>query len=310
MSSLVLELQHEATTQNTNVTDLLRKAYVVSRKLNLDDFEAWTKKELDGYDPDDELPPYRLVDGEPKAQTNFGTKPLLIPDEELLSVVSTAHVRQPASEVSETVTGAREAGTGTLFWSNPTVSQVLAKAIRGEGIPVLALPVSAFAAILDAIRNTILEWSIDLEEDGILGDGMTFSSAEKKKVQESGYSTEQYNIHIREMHGSQIQQAGPGSDLNMFISQGAADKIEDFLSALKGELAEFELTEDEEREVHAEIKTVESQLDSPKPKSSILKSSLQSMKNVLENAAGSALGGGLVEQIPALIAVLDSSNAV
>jgi hypothetical protein len=310
MSSLVLQLQSEATTEDTNVTDLLRKAYVVSRKLNLDDFEAWTKKELDGYDADDELPPYRLVDGEPKAQTSFGTKPLLILDEKLLAVFSTAHVRQPASEVSETVTAAREAGTGNLLWSNPTVSPVLAKSIRGEGIPVLALPASAFASILDAIRNTILEWSIDLEEDGILGKGMTFSSDEKKKVQESGYSTEHYNIHIGEMHGSQIQQAGPGSDLKISITQDAAKKIENFLSALKDKLADFELTKEQEGEVHADIKTVESQLDSPKPKSSILKSSLQSMKNILENAAGSALGGGLVEQISALIAVLDSSNVV
>lgn len=310
MSSLVLELQREATTDQVKVTDLLRKAYVVSRKLDLEDFEVWAKQELDGYNPEDELPPYRLVDGEPKVQTNFGTQPLHIPDQDLLEVVSTAHVRQPASEVSETVDGAKEAGTGTLFWSKPQASQILAKAMTGQGMPVLALPVSAFAAILDAIRNTILEWSIDLEEDGILGEDMTFSADEKERVQRSGYSPEKYNIHIGEMHGSQIQQAGSGSNLDMSVSQDTTNDISEFLSELKNSIGEFDLTEEQEEEVDAEIKTVESQIASPKPKASILKSSLGTLKSVLENAAGSALGGGLVEQIPALLAAIESSNAV
>jgi uncharacterized protein YdcH (DUF465 family) len=309
MSSLVLELQREATTDEVKVTDLLRKAYVVSRKLDLQDFEVWSKKELDGYDPDDELPGYRLVDGEPKVKTNFGTQPLHIPDQDLLEVVSTARVRQPASEVIETVEGAREAGTGTLFWSKPQAAQTLAKAMTGHGMPVLACPVSAFAAILDAIRNTILEWSIDLEEDGILGEDMTFSSDEKERVQRSRYSPGNYNINIGEMHGSQIQQAGSGSSLKMSVCKDTTKEIADFLSELKGNISAFDLSEEKEEEVDAEIKTVESQLGSPKPKTSILKSSLQSLKSVLENTAGSAVGAGLVEQIPALLAAIDSSGA-
>lgn len=39
--------------------------------------------------------------------------------------------------------------------------------------------------ILSTIRNKILEWSIILEENGIIGEGMTFTDEEKKKVQDA-----------------------------------------------------------------------------------------------------------------------------
>lgn len=39
--------------------------------------------------------------------------------------------------------------------------------------------------ILSTIRNKILEWSIILEENGIIGEGMTFTDEEKKKAQEA-----------------------------------------------------------------------------------------------------------------------------
>jgi hypothetical protein len=41
MTSIVLRLQEEALDQGVSVTDQLRKAFVVARKLGLKDFEAW-----------------------------------------------------------------------------------------------------------------------------------------------------------------------------------------------------------------------------------------------------------------------------
>ncbi len=47
-TSIVLELQREATRSDADVAELLRKAYLVSCKLDLDDFQRWAKHELDG----------------------------------------------------------------------------------------------------------------------------------------------------------------------------------------------------------------------------------------------------------------------
>ena len=38
--------------------------------------------------------------------------------------------------------------------------------------------------ILSTVRNKILEWALFLEENEIIGEGMTFTDKEKKKAQE------------------------------------------------------------------------------------------------------------------------------
>ena len=48
MASLVQELQKEALDPNVKVSDLLRKALVVSKKLGIAEIEAWINKELNG----------------------------------------------------------------------------------------------------------------------------------------------------------------------------------------------------------------------------------------------------------------------
>jgi AbiTii len=49
------------------VTDVLRKAPVVARKLSVKDFEIWIEKELNGYKEMADLPSYRRVMGEVEA---------------------------------------------------------------------------------------------------------------------------------------------------------------------------------------------------------------------------------------------------
>jgi hypothetical protein len=43
MNSAVLKLQEEALSRDIGVSDLLRKALVISKKLRLSDFEQWTQ---------------------------------------------------------------------------------------------------------------------------------------------------------------------------------------------------------------------------------------------------------------------------
>ena len=58
MSSLVFELQRDALNRNASVSDLLRKALVVSKKLKISEFEKWVTNELNGYSED--IPDYRF----------------------------------------------------------------------------------------------------------------------------------------------------------------------------------------------------------------------------------------------------------
>jgi len=47
--SIILELQQQAIDSNTDILSILRKALLVSRKLELTDFEQWINNELNGY---------------------------------------------------------------------------------------------------------------------------------------------------------------------------------------------------------------------------------------------------------------------
>lgn len=49
MAKIVIELQHEALKSDFDIMNLLRKAYLVARKLKLQEFEDWVNNELNGY---------------------------------------------------------------------------------------------------------------------------------------------------------------------------------------------------------------------------------------------------------------------
>lgn len=65
MEGIVLELEREALDENVSIEVLLRKAYLVARKLKLTDFEEWINNEQNGYVG--EVPKYRMIEGEYKA---------------------------------------------------------------------------------------------------------------------------------------------------------------------------------------------------------------------------------------------------
>ncbi|MGL4751243.1 MAG: hypothetical protein ACRCXB_02315 [Aeromonadaceae bacterium] len=53
--------------------------------------------------------------------------------------------------------------------------QQLLACISHAGLPVRVLTISSISNILDMVRNEILEWSLALEAEGILGKGMGFT---------------------------------------------------------------------------------------------------------------------------------------
>ena len=61
MDKIVIELQREALKSDFDIMNLLRKAYLVARKLKLQEFEDWVNNELNGYKDADKIPDYRFT---------------------------------------------------------------------------------------------------------------------------------------------------------------------------------------------------------------------------------------------------------
>ena len=109
MSSVVIELQREALDRGVRVSDLLRKALVVARKLDLREFQTWIEKELNGYGKGDEVPDFREMSGEVRGWNPVrGWIPLLFQDPKQGETLSHRKCGQSIAEIEHMLEGKQE----------------------------------------------------------------------------------------------------------------------------------------------------------------------------------------------------------
>jgi AbiTii len=306
MPSLVLELQREALSKDTSVADLLRKALVVARKLAIADFETWVNAELNGYGPGVKVPEYRNLTGTLKVWNPYrGWLPLFVQDAKMAALLSTRATNQPIStlEAQSPTTGS----TSDHYMDfEPEVERQLMNSMQVPLRRTLMVAGAQIHGIIDAVRNTILDWSLNLETAGILGQDMTFSNEEKARATDAQVTT--YNVQnqtvIHGMAQSQFQQ-GTTDSTQVFIEAPLnLEAITKLTSDLRTHLDSLNLPQETRAEVEADLSTIEAQKNSPKPRFPIIRAALRSLKSVLEHAVGSAAGTalpGILEQLRNLI---------
>ena len=190
MPSLVIELQRQALDSKTRVSDMLRTALVVATKLDISELREWCQRELNGY-ADHPVPPYRRIKGTIKALNPMrGWIPVAFPNAELGEQLATRAAVQPVSELEALVA---QKGKGALVMSFP---QSVLNDIFGDSeeyglgiVPHVLIGRNQLVGILDSVRTAVLDWTLELEKRGVVGEGMTFTKEEKTKA-----STVTYNI--------------------------------------------------------------------------------------------------------------------
>ncbi|MEC5395755.1 hypothetical protein [Bergeyella sp. RCAD1439] len=101
----------------------------------------------------------------------------------------------------------------------------------------------------------------------------------------------QYNtIHIENMNGGAIQQATNNSTINNIVAFDTITNIENYIEKLTDFVNKDITDKDIQSELLADIETIKQQTKSPKPKKTILKVSLQSVKEILIGASGGIIG--------------------
>jgi len=296
MAGLFLELQSDALNRDVRVADLLRKAMVVSKKLGIPEIEQWIARELGGYTDYASIPEYRKVRGEVQVRNPYhGWQPLHIENEKIADIVSTTKIGQPISELDSI---AQAEGAGSLQ-SPLTTKQItwLMKAMEVPLPPTLMLSPTVVIGILDAVRNNILDWALELEKKGVVGEGMSFSKEEKSVASQVTYQTTNY---IGAMSNSQLQQHASGS--SQVISQSLdVEALEQLVNAIEAKVRESPPDERLRAELTAELQTLRAQANSPKPKVSIIRESLKSTRRILEEAAGHILASDVGTKITGIL---------
>lgn len=191
---IVIELQRLASDGTCPVDQLLRKALLVATKLEIQDFRAWITQEMNGYPDGSQIPAYRKAQAEFHVFNNVQGRliPYYLPDE-IEADLRDISITQPLASLVELVS--KPSATFQLQLA-PAIRNLL---LMGQGDfpmePVMQISRIYVSKAIDAVRNTILEWSLRLEQQGILGEGMKFSPEEKAIAMTSQY------IHINSFQG-------------------------------------------------------------------------------------------------------------
>ena len=280
MPALVPELVDMASTPAVSTADLLRRALVVARRLAVPEFMNWINSELNGYGAV-EVPDYRRVKGDLVAENPIhGPVPFLAPQFEpwltdfsnRQSIPELIHLRNSSGPI------------GSHFPSD--VEKMLMDMMR-ESMGVAMRPALRFSTvqiegIIETVRSRILDWALDLEGRGIIGEGMSFTQQEKQAVQQQHY-------HFGNVSGSQIQISSSGSTQTQANTTGTdLGALKELIEGLGAALER--LQGDAADELRAELATLKAQAESPKPKWEIIKATARSIKAVAEDAGGGLLG--------------------
>ena len=153
MGGIVIELQREALDEKISIESLIRKAYLVAKKLKLKEFEEWLNQEQNGYK--NEIPEYRNITGEIKAWNPYhGWIPMILPAK-VADIASRMPIPNSISSLLD------------VYNSMPTKYAFFVSK-------------SELYRIMSTVRNKILDWALLLEENGIVGNEMTFTDVEKQ----------------------------------------------------------------------------------------------------------------------------------
>lgn len=297
MGSIVLELQKDAMNNSIPVSVLMRKAYIIAKKLGLSEFEKWIQSELNGYAVDDKnIPNYRKIQGNIRGWNPYhGWIPVIIEDEKISEILSNNIVIQPIMDIENLL---NSKGDYLSMKFPQKIQNMLSKGVRMQTIFDLRVSKGQLHSIIEAVRNIVLEWALKLEEDGIKGDKLSFSIEEKEMAKEKNYNI--YNFY-GDISNSQIQQNSHHSVQIMEQNELDVEKVKKLVSHISENMDSFSFEEKKVCELNSELNTLKDQVESPKPKSIIIKECLKSIRNIFEGVSGNLLASGIIYEIAKIL---------
>lgn len=179
--SLIGEILERSITNQTSLSELLRMVKVAAYKLDLSDLEDWVTKELNGYE--DEVPGYRKIKGQVVAKHIYHGWRNVGGDGEMLDMLEERSLGYSIAQLEAMMLEAASSGnsgTFTIFFSQSFIPKILGEddAAFVEAIGT-RFSVALITGVLDRVRGNILDWAIEMDKQGIVGQGMTFSTKEK-----------------------------------------------------------------------------------------------------------------------------------
>ncbi|MDH4206529.1 MAG: hypothetical protein OEV45_13470 [Desulfobacteraceae bacterium] len=251
--------------------------------------QQWIEKELNGYGESENIPDHRECSGQVRGWNPYrGWVPVIFADPKEGEFLSKRKTGQSFAELEELIKGNGK----NSYIHMPFSQEVQKKLSKGFGFQTnvsLFVSRTVILGIVEAVRTIILNWALKLEEEGILGEGLSFS---KKEKEAAIHSPQNITYFFGPVESPQIQQGSPKSSQISGSLSLDIKAVNEFITKLKSDVQSINISQNEKKEIDSEIRTLEAQIDSTKPKSGIIKESRQSIRRVLEGA-----GGGVATQV-------------
>ncbi len=277
MSSIVLDLQKEVLEPDCDILNALRKAHLIASKLKLKEFDAWLRAELDGYSYRDKekIPSYRNVKGTLKAFNPYnGWIHAQCSNDELEKVICEQKLWQPISEIQELY---KRSPGGSFMFQFPASQMETIASMFDTPIPMqFALHISThlLKSIIEQVKNCILEWTIRLESEGILGEEMRFSEEETVMAKRVPQQVNNYYGTVVNGSVNQSQVVSGGNNTVTYNTTAVSDAVREIKESF-----EAEHIADEDKEGALEIlEDISAKLEQNK-KTGIIKSALIGLKD-------------------------------
>jgi hypothetical protein len=183
-----------ATDNQQSITVLLRKCIVLAHQLKNDRLKLWVNKELNGYEPAEEIPEYRKMPAPAKGTFVWGAYqggrniPPAVMEKEHRWAAESVELTQPVSAY-ESIVSEDAQGTISYPWDNNMVLYYQQKLISGYVLIAAwqKIPRSAVAAVLDTIRTRVLNMALEIQSE--IGDAdvdlKSITPEESKKIDQT-----------------------------------------------------------------------------------------------------------------------------
>ena len=288
-NSPVLNLQNDVMQSDCDIVNVLRKAHAIAAKLNLNNFDSWIINELYGYTSEENIPRYRHVRGQLKAIGQFRKlNDVEIYDAEIERKLIDHKVieRDLTCSISELISFLRTDRDCLILVCSGEIQSFLKETFEHPFWYHFALHISrtSIDALIDIVKTTVLDWTVSLEKENILGDGMKFTPKEKKAA-----SSMPQTININIGEGATVGQviAGNNNQAN-FNYEGLAKAMSDVESAIEKDSCLSEDNKESARELLADIKS-----DIEKHEPTAIQASMKALKDFLIGT-GSCVAAGLI----------------
>ena len=296
MGSLIVDLQKDIFEGN-DIKSILTKALMISNELELTDFNEWINLELNGYkDNMNKLPDYRKLECEVRAdlmeQVGFNiftasNAPVSsLPDEvnkqlrEVLiyqSILELVHICDINQEL--------------LRFKPDFKVENLLKSYLPNVIEIYRVcPIFQLEAIIDHVRNEIMNWCSELKKNDIYGEFYSFTTEEIETAK-----TINYNIVL---NNSKIHVGD--TNLNISYKQDILVNLDE----IKKVLNENDIDKETVREINNQIIIIEQELEKDTPDVDKMENASKDMRDFITQVMTGAVANLLLQYINPIIQVL------